>query len=208
MRRKEAGWPPSEGTSGICGVPFSPWHAMHETSRSASDWANAGAAVNSIVAAAPSIPRRHRTDEPGGREPPGTSSLRIAHAVNCTIEIIRNQKRAVLHDLHVRGTRDVVVVLNESGEERLDRFHRPVQVELCDYDVAPRLLAAVPGPAACDKDGVLVISREHGAGVEAHAERRRMRAKESHRWLIVIARVPPAVLRVPEVALMAKRITE
>src|SRR4029453_10521569 len=98
--------------------------------------------------------------------------------------------------------------LDEAGEERLDGIHGPVRVELRHDDVAAGLLGAVPGPVPGDEDGVLVLGREHIAGVEAHAERRGVRTEEGCRRLELAAAMAPAELRVAEVALVAERIAE
>jgi hypothetical protein len=47
--------------------------------------------------------------------------------------------------LHVDRPPNICVVLEEAGEERLDRLHSAVLVQFCDHDVATDFLRLIPG---------------------------------------------------------------
>src|SRR6516162_8597191 len=57
------------------------------------------------------------------------ASFAMADAVDRTIVVVREQQRAVLHDEHVNGPCEILVVLQEAGDERLHRLERAVGVE-------------------------------------------------------------------------------
>ena len=106
---------------------------------------------------------------------------------------------------HVDRAADIFVVLDEAGQERLDRFHLAVLVVLDDDDVTALLLRLVPGAMARDEDGVPVGLREHAAGIEAHAKRCGMRSHQADRRGVVAAVLAPAEILVEHVALEAER---
>ena len=87
-------------------------------------------------------------------------------------------------------------------------FTRTVLVELDQRDVAAEFFGPVPGTVAGDNNLVAILSREHGAGVEPHAERRGVRAHQRDRRYVVLAVVAPAELDVGDIALMAIRLAE
>src|SRR5262245_58603058 len=122
--------------------------------------------------------------------------------------VIRHQQRAVLHDQHVHRPPDILVVLQEAGHERHPGFHAAVPVELHGDDVAADLLRLVPRAVPRDEDRVAVFLGEHGAGVEAHAKRGRMRPEQRNRLLELVARTAPTHLAVGEIPLMAVREAE
>src|SRR5205085_11545799 len=74
-------------------------------------------------------------------------------------------------------------------------------------DVAAELLRAIPRAVARDEDRVLVLRREHAAGIEPHAERGRVRAGLEDRCGELAARAAPAEFRIWEIALIAERRT-
>src|SRR5688500_17185718 len=103
IRTKAAGSPPSEGTSGVVEVPFSPWQARHGASRSANGSAAPGRAAprtkadtdaRAIPTAGPWTSRRCRSF---------AGLPAIAHTVDRAVEIIGHEQRTVLHHLHVDG---------------------------------------------------------------------------------------------------------
>src|ERR1700738_2407644 len=111
-----------------------------------------------------------------GSSMPGDAGGSVTNAVDHPVSSVGHQQRAILEDLHVGRPADVIVVLDEPREERLDRLHGPVLVELWHHDVAADLLAPVPGAVARDEDRVAIFGREHVVGIEPHAERGCMRA--------------------------------
>src|SRR2546428_5509926 len=131
------------------------------------------------------------------------SLVAVADAVDRAIEVIGDQQRAVLHDEHVGRPPNVIVVLEEAGDERLHRVEAPVRLELDEQEIAARLVAAVPRTVARDDDLIAVGGREHGAGVEAHAERRHVRPEQCHAFAELVARAAPAELLVRDIAGMA-----
>src|SRR5215472_17498375 len=146
---------------------------------------------------------------PGPRWSAARYFRRIGHAIDGAVVVVGNEQRSVLHDLHVDGTADVIVVLDEAGDEGLYRFDGAVLVERRHDDVAADLLGLVPGAVAGDEDRVPVFGREHVSGVEAHAERRAVRSQERHGLRELLhAIVAPAELLVRQVALMAIREAE
>ena len=52
--------------------------------------------------------------------------LLVCHAVDCAGVVVRDQERAVLHDLHVDWPPAIFVVLEEASEKRLPRLHATV----------------------------------------------------------------------------------
>src|SRR5438067_77999 len=85
---------------------------------------------------------------PGGCWLAARHFRRIAHAIDGAVVVVGNEQRSVLHDLHVGGTADIIVVLDETGDERFHRLHAAVLVEGRDDDVAADLLGLVPGAVA------------------------------------------------------------
>src|SRR5829696_3885812 len=195
MSKNDAGWPPSEGTSGVSDVPVSPWHARQGASRSASGWGRAGPGAPKRSARASSNDGRPERLRPGRVAPAARlPSAAMAHAVDRAVVVIRDEERAVLHHLHVDRARHIFVVLEEAGQEGLDRLHAAIRIELRDHDVAADLLGAVPRPVPGDEDRVLVLGREHVARVETHAEGSGMGAEQRDRRLVVVAGMTPAML--------------
>src|SRR2546428_331474 len=93
---------------------------------------------------------------------PSTSSdlgAAVGHAVDRADVIVRDEQRTIFHDLHVDRPAAVFVVLEETNEKRLLRFHRTVLVQLHDDDVAADLLRPVPGAIARDEDRILILAR-------------------------------------------------
>src|SRR5262249_11495291 len=129
---------------------------------------------------------------PYARSMLGDLVARICHAVDRASVVVRNQKRAVLHDLHVDRSPNIFVVLEEAGKERLPRLHTAVLVQLGDADIATDLLRPVPGAVVRDEDRVAVFWRKHGARVEAHTERGRVRTQQGDWLLELVARAAPA----------------
>jgi len=87
--------------------------------------------------------------------------FRIRDAIDRAV--VTDQQRSVLHDRNIGGTADIFVILDEARDERLDRFHRAVLVELGDNNIAADLLRAVPRAVARDENLVLVLLRKHAA---------------------------------------------
>src|SRR5204862_3924457 len=129
----------------------------------------------------------------------------VADAVDRAVIVVRQQHRPVFQPLHVHRPAYIVVVDEEAGDERLDRLDGPVRVESRDDHVAADLLAPVPGAVAGNEDRVAVLRREHLSGVEAHAERGRMRPKLRHRLGELLAAMAPAELRIRLIAAGAIR---
>src|SRR5262245_20538586 len=132
----------------------------------------------------------------------------VAHPVDCAVVVVGDQQRAVLHDQHIGRPTDIVVVLEETGNERLHRPEGAVRLELHQYKITSDLGAAVPGAVARDDDLVAVGGREHGAGVEAHPQSPRVWAQQCERLGELIARAPPSELLVRDVALVAVGVAE
>src|ERR1700676_3482464 len=79
-----------------------------------------------------------------GSSIPGDAGGFVTNAVDHPVDIVGREQRAILEDLHVGRPSDVIVVLDEPREERLDRLHGPVLVQLRHDDVAADLLSSVP----------------------------------------------------------------
>src|SRR4029077_12633300 len=73
---------------------------------------------------------------------------------------------------------------------------------------AAGLVGPVPGAVPRQKDGVAILRREHSPGIEAHAQRRRMRPKLRNRLGELAAAVAPAEYRILDVAAVAIRKAE
>src|SRR5215510_13210481 len=86
----------------------------------------------------------------------GDLAAPVRHTVDRASVVVRDQERAVLHDLHVDRSPNIFVVLKETGKERFPRLHTTVLVQLRDDDVAADLLRPVPGAMARDEDRVTV----------------------------------------------------
>src|SRR5262249_24247666 len=148
---------------------FSPWQARQAGMRSSSGCAAAGsaaragsAAMNASVAA--TVMPRISTPSLGGRSspsPPGHARVAVAHPVDGARVVGGDEQRAVLQDQGVDRPADIVVVLQEAGQERLPGLNRAVLVELHHDDVAADLLGLVPRAVAGDEDRVAVLLGEH-----------------------------------------------
>src|SRR5438128_2128485 len=132
----------------------------------------------------------------------------IGYAVDRARVIVGDQERAILHDVHVDRPPNVLVILEKASEKRLERLHGAVLVQLRDHYVAADLLRPVPGAVPRDEDGMVVCGWEHAAGVEAHAERRAVRAEQGDRLDELVTRPAPAELAVREIALVTVREAE
>src|SRR5262252_1353411 len=127
----------------------------------------------------------------------------VAHPVDRAVVVVGDQQRAVLHHQHIDRPSDIIVVLEEAGNERLHRPEGAVRLELHQYKITSDLGAAVPGAMAREDDLVAVGGREGCTRVEAHPQSPRVWAQQRE-WLgELIARVPPAELLVRDVALVA-----
>src|SRR5262249_956057 len=94
------------------------------------------------------------------------------------------------------------------GHERLPRFDAAVAVERHIDDVAADLGRLVPRAVARDEDAAAILLWEHRAGIEAHAERSRMRTELGDRRHELAAGVSPPELVVGNVALVAVGVAE
>src|SRR2546426_2158689 len=152
----------------------------------------------------------------GRRAPPsikrsllaGDARAAITDAIDRAVKVVGQEQRPVRHHLKVHRAGDVIVVLDEPGDERLDRLHAPVLVEINGDNVAADLVGPVPRSVAGDEDRVLVLLREHVAGVEAQAERRTVRAQQGGRPRELVTGSTPTKLGIRQVSLMAERETE
>src|SRR6266508_4387367 len=118
--------------------------------------------------------------------------LAVGDAIDGAVPVVGDQERAILHRQHIDRAADMLVVFEETGDQRLHRLHRAVLVELDDNDVTADFPGAVPRAVPGDDGHVLVGFREHTAGVEAHAERGRMRPQQAHRRGVFAAGFTPA----------------
>src|SRR5829696_7258106 len=115
MSKNDAGWPPSEGTSGVSDVPVSPWQARQGASRSASGSGRAAPGAPERSARARRNGRRAERLRPARAAPAARlPSAAMAHAVDRAVVVVGDEERAVLHHLHVDRARDVFVVLEEN----------------------------------------------------------------------------------------------
>src|ERR1700738_3819403 len=129
----------------------------------------------------------------------------IGYAIDGPVPVVRDQHRPVFHKLDIDRAADIVVVYEEPGDERFDRLDRPIRIELGDKDIATHLGALVPRSVSDDQSRVVVFTREHIAGIKAHAQRRRMRS-EQRDWLgEFVTAVTPAELRIWNIASAAIR---
>src|ERR1700674_5659739 len=129
-------------------------------------------------------------------------SAAVSDAIDRPVVVVGDEQRSILQDQNVGGPAHEFVVLNEAGDERLNRAHGAVPVQLDHYDVAADLFGPVPGAVASDDDRIVEFCRKHITGVEAHAERRRMRPEQRDRLGELLARVAPAEFLIRYVTLM------
>src|SRR5438552_13887480 len=140
-----------------------------------------------------------QTENPGGaRRPPGRKRsfpgdgpASAADTIDGTVEIIGYEQRPVFHGKDVHRTSNVVVVLNEAGNER---FHRPectIAIQFDGHDVATDLHTAVPGSVPREEDHVAIFISKSVAGVELQAKRGRMGPEQCDRLGELAARAPP-----------------
>src|SRR5262245_59513203 len=73
----------------------------------------------------------------------------------------------------------VLAVVEQPGQERLDGG--ACAVHAVERNIVAELLLAVPGAVPGDEGDVLILPREHRAGVELDAEARRMRPGQRRR---------------------------
>ena len=69
----------------------------------------------------------------------GNARVAVAHPIDRAVIVIGNQHRAILEGQHVDRTSDVVVVLDEPGDERIERLNAAVAIELRNHDIAADL---------------------------------------------------------------------
>src|ERR1700722_7086470 len=70
--------------------------------------------------------------------------LAVADAIDGAVPVVGDQKRAVLHLHHIDRPANVFVVFEEARDQRLDRLHRAVLVQLDDDDITAGLPGSVP----------------------------------------------------------------
>src|SRR5262249_28284439 len=142
-------------------------------------------------------PRRRRAPAPQRRS---ATSLRVADAVDDPVLVVGHQHRAVLH--HHDVVRPAphrwigLGVEQEAGQERLVLADLAAVIQHHAHHVVALLDRAVPRAAHRDEDVVLVLGREHLAAVEAHADRRDVRAELERRLVELAARAVLAELRI------------
>src|SRR5262245_56297452 len=87
-------------------------------------------------------------------------------------------------------------------------IHRAVPVQEDGDDVTSELRRPIPRAVPCKEDDVLILRREHLAGIEAQAEAGGMRTGQ-HDWrLKLLARMAPSEFRIGKIALIAMRSAE
>src|SRR5262249_23939186 len=100
-----------------------------------------------------------------GGGPPSTSSAvlvtgrpldAVAHSVDRAVVVVGDQQLAVLQHQHIDRLSDIIVVLEEAGNERLHRSEGAVRLELHQDKITSHLGAAVPGAVAREDDLVAV----------------------------------------------------
>src|SRR5215831_7294653 len=159
--------------------------------------------------------RAHKWGSGGARRPPGLkrsfpgdAPAGAANTVNGAIEIIGDEQRAVRHGKDIHRSPNVVVVLDEAGNERFHRSECAIAVQLDDHDIAADLHSAVPGSMPREEHHVAILVAESVAGVKLQPKRGRM-GSEQRDWLAELAaRVPPTEFRIREIALVAVGIAE
>ena len=80
----------------------------------------------------------------------------ISDAVDGAVVIVRQQHRAVFQPFHINRSTNIVVVLDEAGDEGLYRVDRPIGLEVRNDDVAADLMALVPRTVAGNEDRIAV----------------------------------------------------
>ena len=123
---------------------------------------------------------------------PSDAPANTRNTIDGAVEVVRHQQRPVFHGKQIHRPRDVIVVLEEAGDEGLDRPHGAIAVQLDDYNVAAELDGAVPRAVARKEDGVAVCGAESIARVELQAKRGGMGSEQGDRLGELAARVPPA----------------
>src|SRR6202000_2233764 len=84
--------------------------------------------------------------------------LAVAQAIDGAVPVIRDEHRTVLHLHHVNRTANILVVLEEAGDDRLDVLDRAVLVQMGDDDVTTELVGAIPRTVTRD-DGLVLEAR-------------------------------------------------
>src|ERR1700733_12885568 len=133
----------------------------------------------------------------------GDFLLAVADAPDGAVPVVGDEDRAVLQLHDVDRTPDILVVLQEAGEQRFDVFDCAVLVEMSDSNVTAELDGPIPRTMTRDDDLVLVGSREHFAGIETHAERGCVRTHQADWRRELAAGVSPAEFGVGNIALPA-----
>jgi hypothetical protein len=58
----------------------------------------------------------------------GDGCFAVADTIHCAVEVVGDQHRPVLKDYHVGRAANVIVILDKTSDERLDRLHGAVLV--------------------------------------------------------------------------------
>src|SRR5215470_3216163 len=107
-----------------------------------------------------------------------SSLLAVADPIDRTGPVVGDEDRAVLGKHDIRRTAEIALVtLDPAGGEDLLLGILAVRPDDHALDARALVLVAIPRAVLGDEDIVLVVGREHVAGVELHAERRDMRAE-------------------------------
>src|SRR5262249_35923268 len=170
---KNTGWPASDGVPGVDALPSAPWQGTHgwalrrPASASPAAGAGPGAAATTATTARPARSARGRREERGagpGRLLPPRSAL-IADPVDRSGVVVGDQEGAVLHLLGVDRAAPDLVAVEPPLDEDLVLGH--VALAQGDHHHAEAdLLRPVPRAALGEEHAVLVLGREHRAGVE------------------------------------------
>src|SRR6266446_6395003 len=152
--------------------------------------------------------RRRRPRSPNWDSSSTCDGAAVSDPIDCAVEVIGNQHRPIFDELYVGRAPNIVVVLDEASDERLDRLHCTVFAEVGHNNIPADLLSSIPGAVTRDEDRVAILRREHIPGVEPHPERGRMRAQQCDRLGELVARVTPPEFLIRNVALVAIRVAE
>ncbi len=137
-------------------------------------------------------------------------AVAVAQPPHRAVPVVGDQERAVLHQHDVDRPPDVIVAVEEARHERLELGRDRVAVALEPHHdhIAADLVGLIPRAVPRHDDLVAVGAGERVAGIELHAERRRMRAHQLDRRSELLALAAPAELLVGDVALVAERRAE
>src|SRR6185437_9266517 len=137
------------------------------------------------------------------------SLFAVADAIDRAGPVVGDEDRTILVQDDVGRTAEIALVtLDPAGSEHVLLDVLAVSIRGHADNAATLVLVAVPGAVFGDQDRVLVLGREHVAGIELHAERSHMRAELIGGRGKLRALVTHREFRIRQIALVAIGIAE